>query len=987
MGPVLAFNQHILKFNLLSPSPKLLFLVAFIYNSSFIIHHSFAQFSISGKIIDAKSKSELPGAACLLFKGRDSVVVKGTQSGLDGAFLFADLEKGFYRIKIQYLGYETKEKQVRLFEGNVDLGIIELEEAATNLKEINIVGKIPPVIQKGDTAQFNASGYKTNTDANAEDLVTKMPGVTIQDGKVNAQGEEVRKVLIDNKPFFGDDPANALKNLPAELIDKVQIFDQMSEQSRFTGFNDGNTTKTLNIITKAGMRNGNFGKAYVGGGTDDRFKSGFTLNRFDGARRITVLGQANNINEQNFSISDLAGALGSGSSGGGRRGSGGGPAGIGGGQSGGFNQPGQAFLVNNKRGVVNTKAAGINFSDNIGKKGEFTGNYFFNQSKNLVLQNSVRNYALSRDSAQAYTETNSSESENINHRANFRVDYKLDSNNSILYTPRFTFQDVRSTSNILGANSIKENQVNSSSNLYDSKSKSYNLNNEILFRHKFRKVGRTISVNSNLGNSGNDGTSTQNSDNRYFGIVNRFDTLRQQTESKKSAWSIQNTLTYTEPVTAKSQLSFSYGFNYSKSESERLTYKKNLQSGAKENLDTLLSNQFVSETPSHSAGLGYSLNTEKSNLNLNVNAQQSMLQNNREFPVAGTINRTFQNILPTFVWRYNISKATNFRLAYRTGANAPSIDQLQDVVNNSNPLQLSTGNASLRQDYQHNLFLRFMNTNEKTNASFFGVIGGTATRHYIGNSTLIASRDTNAEGVFVSRGGQLTRPVNLPGFLNFRSYLIYSMPVTKLKTNINLNANVSFTRTPGQINGRINYANSPNMGAGVGFTSNISKAVDFNLNYSTSYTSVENSLRGAQNNSYLNQVIGARVNFVFWERLVFNTDYSQNLYAGLAQGINTNFAILNLGLGYKFLKGKQAEFRATVFDLLQQNTNVSRTITETYTEDVRSNNLQRYFMLTFTYTVRAFKAPESEGIEKFRQMGPMRPGVGPPGGFPGHGGQ
>ena len=177
----------------------------------------------------------------------------------------------------------------------------------------------------------------------------------------------------------------------------------------------------------------------------------------------------------------------------------------------------------------------------------------------------------------------------------------------------------------------------------------------------------------------------------------------------------------------------------------------------------------------------------------------------------------------------------------------------------------------------------------------------------------------------------------------------------------------------------MNYANSPTFGAGLGLTSNISKAVDFNLSYNTSYTSVENSLNSSQNNSYLNQTIGAKLNVVFWQSLVLNTDYSQNIYTGLAQGFNTNFALLNLGLGYKFLKGKQAELRASVFDLLNQNTNVSRTITETYSEDMRNNNLRRYFMLTFTYTLRAFKSPEPEGMPKFPGM--MRPGVGPHGGY------
>jgi hypothetical protein len=208
---------------------------------------------------------------------------------------------------------------------------------------------------------------------------------------------------------------------------------------------------------------------------------------------------------------------------------------------------------------------------------------------------------------------------------------------------------------------------------------------------------------------------------------------------------------------------------------------------------------------------------------------------------------------------------------------------------------------------------------------------------------------------------------------------MYSRPITKLKTNLNANANFNFNRTPGLVNGKTNYANSPTVGAGLGFTSNINKAVDFNLGYNASYTSVENTLNMSQNNSYINQSISGKLNLVFLERLVLNTDYTQTLYSGLSQGFNTNFSLLNLGLGYKFLKGKQAELRASVFDLLNQNTNISRTITETYTEDLRSNNLRRYFMLTFTYTLRAFKAPDGANDRPNFHPGMMRPGMGPAG--------
>jgi hypothetical protein len=265
------------------------------------------------------------------------------------------------------------------------------------------------------------------------------------------------------------------------------------------------------------------------------------------------------------------------------------------------------------------------------------------------------------------------------------------------------------------------------------------------------------------------------------------------------------------------------------------------------------------------------------------------------------------------------------------------------------------------------------------NSSFFWMLGGSAARHYIGNSTTIASKSEKFDGIFLNRGAQLTRPVNLDGQYSLRSFIMYSRPLAFIKSNLNSNAGITFSRTPGLLNNQENFAESPSYSAGLGISSNISKAVDFTVNYNFSYTSVNNSLVPAQNNSYYNQVIGVRANFVLKESLVLNGDFSQNIYNGLSQSINTNFALLNLGLGYKFLKGKQAELRATVFDLLKQNTSVSRNITETYTEDIRTNNLGRFFMLTFTYTLRVFKPAEKMEGMHMMLPGMMRPpGWGPP---------
>ena len=942
-------------------------------------------YRVSGRILELKNAGSLPGAACMLLQKRDSVQFKGNTADAEGRFVIEQIPPGDYLLKIQFLGYRTRYKALQVTEKDVDLGSIGLEESAKDLAAVKVEAQVAAVIQKKDTAEYNAGAFKTNRDATTEDLITKMPGVTVQDGKVSVQGEEVKKVLVDNKPFFGDDPNAALKNLPAEVVDKIQVFDQMSDQSRFTGFNDGNTTKTINIVTRGGMKNGNFGRAYAGAGTDERFKSGLTYNRFQGNRRITLLGQFNNINEQNFSMSDLAGMMGGGGGGrggmgggGGRGGMGGGMMGMGGGRNGGFNQAAMDFFVNAKKGIVRTAAGGINYSDNWGSKVEVSANYFYNQSRNNVNQNTVRNYALARDSGQVYLDSMYSLTDNLNHRFNMRMEIKLDSNNSILYTPRATFQDVSSESTTDGRNRMKGFQINRNINNAFSAQQSYNMNHEVLLRHKFAKKGRTLSLNTNFGLNGAEGESGQTSSLSFGEKLPGEEIRRQKSDLQKSGWSIQNTLTYTEPLGEKAMLSFSYALNNSVSETDRITWKLD-ESGKRISQDSLLSNKFRSETPSQYAGLGYAWNSEKSNFNVNVNFQQSELLNDRTFPEQVVVNRSFRNILPSLMWRYNISDKKSLRIFYRTSANAPSIDQLQDVVNNSNPLQLFAGNRSLRQDYQHSLFMRFMSTGAD-NSSFFWMLGGSAARHYIGNSTYLASRDTLLSGnIPLTRGAQLIRPLNMDGQYSLRSFVMYSRPLKFIKSNLNSNAGITFSRTPGMLNGRMNYAESPSWNIGAGLSSNISKAIDFTLSYNFSYTSVQNSLVSSQNNSYYNQIIGAKANFVLKESLVLNADFSQNLFNGLSQGINTNFALLNLGLGYKFLKGKQAELRASVFDLLRQNTNVSRSITETYTEDMRANNLGQYYLLTFTYTLRVFKPAEKMEGMHMMPPGMMRPpGWGPP---------
>ena len=304
------FRIHLLLKNLSAAS--------FIFLSSSL---SIAQTgSISGLVYD-QTDLPLPGSGVALLNTSDSALIAGSVTDTSGRFLLSNILYGDYLLRISYIGFDDRFSNVTVNSPTLTIERVILREKSLRLKEVTVEDKLPAVQAIGDTMQYNADAYKTSKDATAEDLATKMPGITIQDGKVQAQGEDVKKVLIDGKPFLGDDPNAALKNLPAEVVEKIQVFDKKSDQSEFTGFDDGNSSKTINIVTRPQFRNGVFGRTFAGAGTEETWKAGLSINSFKDKRKFTVLGNSNNINEQNFASDDLLGVVGtSAGNRGGRRG-------------------------------------------------------------------------------------------------------------------------------------------------------------------------------------------------------------------------------------------------------------------------------------------------------------------------------------------------------------------------------------------------------------------------------------------------------------------------------------------------------------------------------------------------------------------------------------------------------------------------------------------------------------------------------------------
>ncbi|WP_428662930.1 TonB-dependent receptor domain-containing protein [Runella sp.] len=923
---------------------------------------------VKGRLVDANDKSPLIGANVILINSTDSTKRFGVVADTAGVFVFRSVPKDNYRMIASFLGYITYNQRINFRRVSPDLGIISLKTDAQLLKDVVIKGVAERVVQKGDTTVYNASAFKTNRDANAQDLIEKMPNITIENGQVKAQGENVQKVTVDGREFFGDDATLALKNLPAEVIDKIQVFDRLSDQAQFTGFDDGQTTKTINIVTRSDRNNGQFGKIYAGYGTDGRYMVGGSTNYFKKDTRISLIGMSNNVNQQNFASEDLLGVLGSsgsGAPGGGNRGGGaggggnrggGGNTGGGGGNFGGGNASGN-FLSGQQGGINKTHALGLNYSDNWGKKWKVSGSYFFNDANNNNQSELARTFFTTQGPGQLYNEDYFSSNNNTNHRLNARLEYTLNTKNSIIITPRISFQGNTAYSSLLGANSINAAAISQTQTQKTSTNNGNNFGNTILWRHRFGKIGRTLSVGLTTSTNDRTGESSLNSIVNYY-TRKTADSLQitdQRTDTKANGYTVSSNISLTENVGRGGQLQLNYTPSYTKNYSDRKTYNYNQSTSEYSTPDLRLSNEFDNTYITNRIGGSYRLRIKKTMVTAEVNYQNAQLSGKQNYPLEFKIDRTFNNILPSAMIMYRGSDGKSLRVNYRTSTNAPSISQLQNVVDNSNPLFLKTGNPNLKQEYNHNMAIRYGFTNAKNARSFFINLNGSFTQDNISTATYIATRDTTVGGFPLNRGSQFSQPVNVNGNWNVRSFITYGLPVQSLKSNLNFNLGTGYTRTMGLINNVQNTSNTHSITGGLVLSSNISEELDFTVSVNGNYNTVTNTLQPALNGTYYYQNSNVRLNWLTKAGFFLNTNLNHTFYTGLGQDFNLNFTLWNAAVGYKFLKKQAGELKLSTFDVLGQNNSISRTVTETYIEDLQTRVLQRYYMLTFTYTLRNFR--------------------------------
>lgn len=914
--------------------------------------------SLKGRLADSTSKEPLKGATVSLLNSTDSSIVAYVLSLDNGNFSFDKVAPGKYLLHISFQSYDNFYRQITLTaeKPGIDIGALYMQQEANVLEGV-IIKSTPPIAIKKDTVEFNAGSFKTKPNAVAEDLLKKLPGVEVdKDGTIKAQGEQVTRVLVNGKRFFGDDPQMATKNLPPDVIDKIQIYDAQSDQSAFTGFDDGNRVKTINIVIKKNKNKGYFGKAAAGIGNKDLYELGMNVNRFNDNESLSLVAQSNNANKQNFSAQDVLGGAGGGGRGGGggmmRRGGGGGNFGGGGNSGSGSN------------GLTTTYAAGANYRSPWSSKTEGYGSYFYNGQKTNRDQTSRTQTFVTSDTTTDNNQVTTSRNNNYNHRFNYNIESKLDTNNQLIIRPGLSYQKSTSSSN--RTTGIVKNQgmkVSNGITNSESENSGYAGNLDVNYQHRFKKRGRTVSLGLSGTYNSNDGEGSNYSVNQSYladGIGYTVDTVNQRNFNDVHSKSFSGTFSYTEPLSQHSIIELGYNYTTNMNTSDRRTFNYDSATHNYNVLDTTLTNNFESRNTSNRATLSYRIQYPKLTASIGTGVQFSELSSiNRSKNT--DLRQKFTNMYPTASLNYSIERQKSLRFNYDGRTNSPSVTQLQDVTDNSDPLNIKQGNPGLKQAFNHSFRLMYNSFSQTTMRNIFLTFNAQFTTNNITNSVItILDGVEKPAGVpdNTPSGATVTRPVNLNGNYNMSLSFNYGLPLKVPKSNLNFGSNLSQSQTVNLQNDRKggslkNYTRNYALGGVIRWTTNLQKNFDVNFTSNSTYNIARYTVSRNQNGNYFSESLSTEFTYYTNSGWMVNADFDYKYY-GRGAGYNTSVPLLTMYLAKQIFKDKSGEIRLSVYDLLNQNVSITRNITNNYIQDVQNKVLTRYVMLTFTYNLRRF---------------------------------
>ena len=954
---------------------------------------------VTATVVDADTGESVVGAVLTLTPVKPPEKKQYFTSAFKGAVSIPSLAYGEYSLSVAFLGYNNLDTTFRVSASKVSLGLLKLKpgvQIETVVKE----AKALRTSQKGDTVSYNAGAFKVVADADVEGLLKKMPGITVTDGTVEAQGETVKKVFVDGKEFFGEDVTTAIKSLPAEAVDRVEVYNKLSDAAEFSGMDDGEGYKALNIVTRPGMRQGQFGKLYAGFGydadteTEDKFKyiAGGKANVFSGDSRISFIGLFNNVNQQNFSFEDILGVSGGG---GGRRG------GMG------------NYMVRPQSGVASVNAIGVNYSDTWGKRNQvtFQGSYFFNNT-NTENRSTVEKWYEAPMIPDTLSTNGYSDTKGYNHRFNARLEWKISENQNLMVRPNFSYQSNDPWSTTQGWQ-YGESGYSRTDNFNDGLRSGYSLGTFAVYRAKLGKDGRTITLNGSFRYSDSENNATSYS-NQLGSLPDRPVTdpatgvwipddyvqlryLRDMAPSRSHT--LRGEFTYTEPVAKYAQVSFQYRATYDHQERDKRSYETGSDfsiSGLTP--DPQLSNAYESNFTTHRFGPGFRYSKERNTFIANVYYQRSLLDGMVTQNGSEKIRHNYNDVTYFMMGQLNINRENSLRLFVSSYTDNPEVTNLQSVYDISDAQNISHGNPGLKPFYSHRVNFHYVNSNVEKGRTFMWMFSFQSTSDYIATHTV--------QNPLIEIDGQrytpnfYSMPVNLDGSRSLMTHLSYGFPIGFLKSNFNVMAGIVYSKTPSMLGGTVDAAtgmisggernDASNMGydfrAVLG--SNISENVDFTLAWNGTYNEATNSLDASDSkNRYFSHTAQGDLKVVFPLGFTLTASAAYTQYIGFTNDYDSHYTLCNVYVGKKVFRNRRGEIMVGVNDMFNQNKAFARTTGSGWTQNATNSVIGRYYMVQFTYNLRRFGKKGSTNIKDYdgmehlegrRRMGPGGPGGPPP---------
>ena len=929
------------------PISCIIYIIMSLFQRVIVVLCLFMSFSAYGQegsvefcLCDSVNGDTVEGAVVELVYLSDSTKYHAVSDG-SGKAKFQRIAYGDYSVTATFLGYIPSCRRIRLNAHFLSPDTIRMQPDVQLLDEVVISTPALRSTQNGDTLSYHADAYKVVLGANSESLLTKMPGISVSERGVEAHGRTVQKIMIDGEEFFGNDVLSALKNLPADMIEDVEVFNKLSDEAELTGVDDGRGYTAINIRSKPDRRKGTFGRLYAGYGFSDKYIAGGNINNFNSKCRLSVVGLANNISLHNFVTEDIVGATDEE------------------GKNGHSN-----FVVKPMPGISSVQSLGTNFNTSW-----LSGSYFFNRTDNSNVPVSQRENLNSGNKVQLTDAEKDLTALNYNHRFSAKMKFNVGERHSFIIRPSLNIQDFSDFSeqrslvrNRFGCDDIRfvHNRLSDNRN----ERLGINVSNTFNYRYRFHKRGRSLSM-SLLGNYYDNETDALNEQYTFRKPDMPLDPLlassvsSQQNFRKTRKVMARTGVVYTEPLSRRFRMSWEYAFIYSRDEAAKTVFLRDNETGE---LSTTADARQSSENRgiylTHKIGPRFQYAFRKTSITVGGAFQHMNFKGTNILPATGEVYKPYSNLTYEVVANLVINRQNTICIDAKGRTVNPSANLLQDVVSLANLSRVSAGNPNLSPSYLHGFGIRYIHTDARRGSTVAVSLNYNGSGNYIGDSLVADQPDfIVTEGVKLGEGNLFVRPVNIGGYHRLHGKITYGFPVNPLRSNLNIQAQAVINVLPGIINGEYSPVHRNNYLVGASLASNISEDVDFRVSYTGEYVQGEFTTKaGKNNNDYFSHTVSGQLQWAFWKGVTFTGSLSYRQDKGISAPFNDRTLLCNLYLGKRIFRNRLGEISIGINDLFDDNSRrYAHTINSSGTNNIVNQGIERYVAFQLVWHLRNYR--------------------------------